>query len=172
MAVAAPAVTGGPQPASGDPAYLLYESRVTRGAEADVVGKHRGALHVVVAADRVDAVQDWDAEARGQRLLLHALDVGVPARGRHVGHLRIAAAQHRPEEVLRDIGNGEPRRVRLDHLADLLFERHAAHEVLHTRVDGDLRVLLDPALASVGDAPGWSPQASACVSRNERHQPK
>jgi len=27
-----------------------------------------------------------------------------------------------------------------------------------------------PALTCVGDAPGWSPQASACVSRSERHQ--
>ena len=29
-----------------------------------------------------------------------------------------------------------------------------------------------PALTWVGHAPGWSPQASACVSRSERHQPK
>jgi hypothetical protein len=39
------------------------------------------------------------------------------------------------------------------------------------RPSRDMEPVLDPALTPVEDAPGWSPQASACVSRSERHQP-
>ena len=36
---------------------------VPGGAEADVVGEHGGAIHVVVAVHGVGAVEDGDAEA-------------------------------------------------------------------------------------------------------------
>ena len=133
--------TKGPVHAGGrhldrrDPADLLDELRVARRPQPDVVGKHRGAPHVVVPVDGINPVQDRDAEPCLERLLLHPLDVGVPAFRRQIGDLGVAAAEHRSEEVLRHVGDLERAGIGLHQLADLLVERHAAHQVLDARLD-------------------------------------
>ena len=72
------------------------------GPEPDLVREDRRADDVVVAVDRVDAVQDRDAQAGRQGRGLEALDHAPPA-GRVVLERRTAtAAQHRAEELVGD----------------------------------------------------------------------
>ena len=117
-------------------ADLLDQLRVARGAQADVVRKDHGADHVAVAVHGVDAVEERDLQARlegmGLDVLVHRAPVldGVGLR------IRIAAAQHRPEEVLLDVGPVlDEQLIGLGHLADLLVERHLREKGLGLGVE-------------------------------------
>ena len=84
-------------------ADLLDQFRIARAPQADVVREDHGAADVVVPVHGVDAVENRDAEPRGQRAFLKVVSVGRPARRADVGNLRAAAAQHRAQEVLAHI---------------------------------------------------------------------
>jgi hypothetical protein len=114
------------------PGHAFDEARVTRAAEADVVREEDRPDHVVVAVDGVDAVHERDAQAGLEGVRLITVVHLRPAGGRAVGRGGAAAAQHRAEEEVSDVGLPlEARAVGLGHLADLLVERHVAEEGLH-----------------------------------------
>jgi hypothetical protein len=62
------------------PRHALDERGVARAAEADVVGEDDGSDHVVVAVDRVDAVDERDLEPGLERDALVAVVHLRPAR--------------------------------------------------------------------------------------------
>ena len=64
----------------GDPADLLDQFRIARGAEADVVGEDDCPENITVTVDRIDAVQQRDLESRPQRALLQPLVQCAPVR--------------------------------------------------------------------------------------------
>ena len=122
----------------GDVLDVAHQRRVAGGAQADVVREDRRAVHVAVAVHGVDAVEDRDVQARGQRGPLVAVDHVRPRLGRVRGRHRAAAGQHAAELVagdLRRVGV-DVRALGLRHLADLLGERHARQQVVDALCDG------------------------------------
>ena len=127
----------GPDLLRGHALDLLHERRVARGAQADVVGEDDRAQDVVVAVDGVDAVEERDLQPRLQRVGLDTvIEVGpvLHAVGLGVG---VAAGEERAEEVGLDVlAVADLVLLGLDHLADLLLERHPGQQRLGLGVVG------------------------------------
>jgi len=128
---------GGPRLLGGDMLDVAHEVRVARGAEADVVREDRRAVHVAVAVHGVDAVEDRDVQAGGERGALVAVD-HVRPRGRGVrGRHRPAAGQDAAQVVVGDLRRVgvDVRPLGLRHLADLLGQRHLGEPLVGDRVE-------------------------------------
>ena len=111
-----------------------FASRVA--PEADVVREHHRADDVAVPVHRVDAVEQWNLQARLQRVRLVLLVHRAPVLDRVGLRIRVAAAQHRAEAVLLDLGGVlDEELIGLRHLRDLLLERHPREEGLGLRVE-------------------------------------
>jgi hypothetical protein len=130
----------------GDLLHLPHERRVTRGAEPDVVGEDGGAVHVPVAVDGVDAVDQRDLQRGGQGGSLVAVDHVGPGCRRVRRRHRASAGQHAAKPVVGDlvqVVRGVDRgALGLRHLADLLVQGHPAEEVGDALRDGQRRVLV------------------------------
>jgi hypothetical protein len=120
------------------------EPRVAGRAERDVVREDRGAEQVAVPVHGVDPVEQRDAEPRGERGALEAVNHVRPRpRAVRIGH-RAAAGQDAAEPEARDRARARihVEALGLRHLAGLLLERHPLQEVRHALADRQPRVLV------------------------------
>ena len=123
----------GPDPAD--------QVRVTGRTEPDVVGEQGRTEHVVVSVDRVGRPRERDTEPTALVGPLAGPVVGIGGlgpvgRGRVlvVARERAAAVQDRAQPVLGDLVGRHLPEVGLDHLPDLLLERHPRQDICDERL--------------------------------------
>src|SRR4029077_14718327 len=129
-----PVNVGGKKLAGGDPSNPLRQLRVARRTQADVVRKDGGSAHVVVAVNRIDAVQERNSEPAFEGFALHAVHHVRPRLGIVWRWIASAATQRGADAELPDRSLGKAVHIDLSHLSDLLEERHALHESLGVQV--------------------------------------
>ena len=123
-------------------ANLTQQVRIIRRAEANIVRKDRCTIDVAVTVHGIrspDGRYRRQASRRLHRGIVKRVGGSKPIAGG--GPLVLvrcgsAAVQDRAKMVAADIGRGYGSQLRLDDLADLLFERHARHEVGDEGFDG------------------------------------
>ncbi len=132
-----PLNSGGAHLLRGDAGNLFHQRRIARASQADVMREDHRAQHVVVAVERVHAVEQRDAQAAAGGALLNAV-VEIGPRLQAVTFFRVgtAAAEHRAERVRLDLGEVlDLVLFGLCHLADFFVERHACQERLDLRIE-------------------------------------
>ncbi len=147
----------------GGPSDLLGQLGVARAAHADVVREDGGALHQGIAVDRICAPDDGDAQARTKGSGLNRSDQFDPILGRVGLRQRRSAVEHRSNvQLAHVVGVLGQLPVDLDHLPDLLVERHLAEQLLDVgrRDAGATRCKLSCRLAGL--------HADATMHREER----
>ncbi len=146
----------------GDLAVLGHQRHVARGGHRDILREDRRLQDVVGAVDRVEAVEDRDAEARLLRRnvldlredllpVLHAagLTAAVENRADGVPDDPVAQLLFIEDQVAVLAGLGELLEGQLRHLSDLLLRGHLRHQPADLPIH---RSLLPAALAVAGAA--------------------
>ena len=87
----------------GDPRDLFDKLGIARATQADVVRKDDGAFDVAVAVNRVDAIDERNAQSRAERTFLERFRMRLPPLRGHIRQLGIATAQDGAEEERVDL---------------------------------------------------------------------
>ena len=121
----------------GDLHDALHQRRVASATQPDVVREDYGAEHVAVPVHGIDAVEQRNAQARLQRVLLKVVvHVGPGFQAVPVVRIGIAAVQNGAEKQGLDVGwIFDVLFVGLRHLADFFVEGHAGQERVDLRVE-------------------------------------
>ena len=119
----------------------LHEIAIARRTEADIVGEHRRTVDIRMAMDRIRTPEDGHGVVRA-RACPYGVVVGVGERA-PVIDARVLVAARETAATVQNRSQGEIRSVRrrgigdlrLDHLADLLFDAQAPQVLLDKALD-------------------------------------